>query len=333
MNIFKKVPFAIFFSLLIIVLSLALGYTKHNDRLAATQPPVGALSGKVDTSLSGTQYHNFILDDAKALSQDTKRQISLYNANFDRDFGSILSVVTIDTADGEDLSSLAISYANEAGLSQRDSLLLLAIEDESAYLAAGDQFFPQWKSADIEALLSRALYPEFQTGQFDAAMRTFLDALYGEFVAAYPHGQTVNTPSWKLPSLFSFLPAVFLLLFVIFICSIVDNARFSRYHRQYGGMPVPPILFYPILFWHGPGSHWYRRRHHHHNSFGNDRHDGGFGGSRGGGFGGGFGGSRGGGFGGGFGGSRGGGFGGGFGGSRGGGFGGGSSRGGGFGRR
>lgn len=94
-------------------------------------------------------------------------------------------------------------------------------------------------------------------------------------------------------SLLAIIPALLLLFVVIVICNVVDNTRYSRYYKRYGAMETPPYLFRPIIFWHGPGSHWFLRRqqhqHRHGDSGENKRSDfgdadlgGGFGNSRGG---------------------------------------------------
>jgi hypothetical protein len=301
----------------------------------------------LDSSLNTSQFESYILDRAGVLTVETKERISLYNANFDQRYGSIIAVVAVSNTGTTTIKDAAYQYAIDGKLSERDALLLLSIDNRDAYLAVGNQFFPNWTSANISDLLDRSLYQPYQAGDYQGGMESFFKALQQEYIQVYGAGNSSSKQvSYSSPSVGSILP---FLLFLFIILTIVDNMRYSQYVARYGGMPTPPVLFHPILFWHGPGSRWYLRRES--RRFRRPPppppRGGGFGGSppRGGGFGGspprggGFGGSRGGGFGGfgggSFGGSRGGGFGGGgFGGSRGGGFGGGGFggfRGGGFG--
>lgn len=343
MNIFKKYPVAIVLSIVIIILSAALGQAKHmevsdaNSNHTASEP--------LDSSINTAQYDNYILDNAGILSSEAKKQISLYNANWDKRYSSIVAVVTVQNTGSNSTADAANRYATEGKLSNRDALLLLSLDDQAAYLAVGDVFLPSWTSDDITELLTESLHDPYIAGNYDEAINSFLSALNSKL-------STENTLTKGNPSNDSFVPTrlIFYVIALFIVLNIIDKRRYSRYAMRYGTMPTPPILFHPILFWHGPGSSWYLRQQQRHShrpppppprgggfggGFGGSSRGGGFGGSsRGGGFGGssrggGFGGSgfRGGGFGGG--GFRGGGFGGG--GFGGGGFGGGGSRGGGFG--
>lgn len=318
MNVLKKYPVAIALSALLIVLSIALGQTKHREIAPPTPEPSNTSSSStvLDTSLPTAQYDRYITDKSDLLSSDTELLISRYSANFDQRYDSIVAVVAVPSA-STDLKTAAYQYAEQLELSNQDALLLLSMNDHSAYLAAGDDFFPSWTSEDITNLLDRALYPNYIKGEYASGISSFFSALDTEYATTYS-GSGSTSSSGTVTDSGSF-PAIFLLGIVIVVCSIMDNARYSRYATRYRGIPTPPFLFRPILFWHGPTSNWYQRRQQHQQTpprgdgFDDDDRGGprggGFGGPRGGGFGGGsfFGGSRGGGFGG----SRGGGFGGG----------------------
>jgi len=330
MNVLKKYPIAIALSALLILLSIALGQTKHREMANPAPEPGNTSSSSIalDTSLSTAQYDRYILDESGLLSSETKLLISRYNANFDQNYHSIVAVVAIADTKGTDIKAAAYQYAEKLELSEHDALLFLSLNDQAAYLAVGNDFFPSWTSEDITSLLARALYPDYNQGQYDSGISSFFTALHAEYAKSdSATGSSISSAIFSGFGFFSILNALFLLLLVIVVGSILDNARYSRYATRYGGMLTPPFLFRPFLFWHGPGSSWYLRRNLHDQTpprgdgFDDDDRGGGFfGGPRGGGFGGGrgggFGGGRGGGFGGGFGGGRGGGFGGGFGGGQ-----------------
>ena len=53
---------------------------------------------------------------------------------------------------------------------------------------------------------------------------------------------------------------VVLLVILLVIASVLDSMRYASYRQRYYGVPNPPYVFRPILFWHGPGWGWYRRR-------------------------------------------------------------------------
>jgi uncharacterized membrane protein YgcG len=197
-------------------------------------------------------------------------------------------------------------------LSSRDALLLLSLDNQAAYLAVGDDFFPSWASGDITQLLNASLHDPYIAGDYEGGINSFLTTLNSEFINVYGANSSNKDSSHNDSG--GLTRVIFFVIVLFIILNMVDKRRYSRYAMRYGTMPTPPILFRPILFWHAPGSSWYLRQQQRHSHRPPPPRGGGFGGS-----------SRGGGFGGS---SRGGGFGGGFGG---GGFGGGGSRGGGFG--
>ena len=46
------------------------------------------------------------------------------------------------------------------------------------------------------------------------------------------------------------------------VLGVIDRARYNTYRARYFHMAAPPVMFRPILFWHGPSSLWYRRQWH-----------------------------------------------------------------------
>ena len=247
----------------------------------------------------------------------------------------------------------------EIELASADGILVVNAENGDCYLAVGPDY--PMTDSQVSSYLDRYLYEDAMAGNFGVGVLGLFDGINEFYLDNYGLGYLDNSGDqvYGGRSAGEMLGAVVVLLVILLvIASVLDSMRYTAYRQRYYGVPNPPYVFRPILFWHGPGWGWYRRRWRRpppppprgprgpggrpggggFNGFQGPGGFGGSGGSRGGEFsggarGGGF--SRGGGFGGGFGGSRGGGFGGGARGggfSRGGGFGGGS-RGGGFGRR
>ncbi len=354
MKFLQKRSVAILLTIVMIAAGIGLGQVRANQ----APPPPTTGQAALDTSLPTSAYETWIWDEAEVFSSGDEKQICLYNANWDRRYTSLLAVAAVKAVDG-DLADYAYELGNEIGLGQGDALLVLDIGGREAYLATENDFADQLLSdTQVTSYLNLYLYEDFINGNYGKGVLTFMSALNDRYVEVFGSGNsgTIHLGESKGSSLMGIIGLVVILLV---IASIVDRLRYNSYRQRYYGVPNPPYIFRPILFWHGPTFGWYRRRWRRPppppppkgprgpGSFGGgfggtggftqNNRGGGFGGSsRGGGFGssrgGGFGSSRGGSFGGssrggGFGGSRGGGFGGG---SRGGGFGGGS-RGGGFG--
>ena len=348
MKFFQKRGVAIVVLILAIVASSAWGL--HKAPVVST--PEGG--EKLDPSLSTAAFEQYVRDDAGVLSDKTEEAIGLYNANWDKMFGSIMAVVTTESAN--DIENAAYDYAIEMQLAENDAILVIAKQQQDYYLLASGDFY-DLLSGLSQSFVASCMADNVQKGDYDAAVRSLCAALHVELSQQYQQSEAALDEAAN--------GVMFIMILIIFfiIWIMLDGMRYRRYRRRYmmPGMGIPTVVYRPI-FWgrrpprgpRPPRSGGPRppqggpRPPYSGGSSGGNRRPpqpprrpsssggsfGGFGSTgRGGGFGsgsvGGFGSSRGGGFGGSRGGSFGGGRGGGFGGSRGGGFGGG--RGGGFG--
>ena len=345
MKFFKKPAVAWAVTALMIAAAVAIGLSQANSPGASTSPGTG-----LDTSLSTGAYAQWIWDESGVLSDKTEERICLYNANWVKRYDSLISVAAVNDTDGMEIDDYAYDLGTQIELGSADGILVIDTGSKNAYLAVGPDY--PLTDSQISSYLTDCLYDPVQSGDYGDGVLRLFDAVNGYYVSQYGLGYLDNArPGVSFgPSIFN---VVVLLVLLFVIASVIDSMRYTTYRRRYYGVVNPPVMFRPILFWHGPSSMWYRRRWHQPpppppprgpgggfsgfsgprggssgGSFSSGPRGGGFS-SRGGGF---SSGSRGGGFGG-FGGSRGGGF---SGSSRGGGFSGGSrggSRGGGFGRR
>ena len=346
MKFFQKRGVAIVVLILAIVASSAWGL--HKAPVVST--PEGG--EKLDPSLSTAAFTQYVRDEADILSDKTEEAVGLYNANWDKMFGSIMAVVTVQSSDN--LENTAYDYADTMQLGSNDAILVIAKQQQDYYLVASGDFY-DLLSGLSQSFVASCMADGVQKGDYDAAVRSLCAALHVELSQQYQQSEAALDEAAN--------GVMFIMILIIFfiLWIMLDGMRYRRYRRRYmmPGMGVPTVMYHPI-FWgrrppRGPrppcsggprppqggrGSSSGNRRppqQPRRPSGGSGNSFGGFGSSgRGGGFGsgnfGGFGGSsRGGGFGGGgsfggFGGSRGGGFGGGrsggFGGGRGGGFGG-----------
>ena len=333
MKFFQKRGVAIAVLILAILASGAWGL--HKAPVVST--PEGG--EKLDPSLSTAAFEQFMHDDAGILSDKTEEAVGLYNANWDKMFGSIMAVVTVQSSDN--LENTAYDYADTMQLGSNDAILVIAKQQQDYYLVASGDFY-DLLSGLSQSFVASCMADNVQKGDYDAAVRSLCAALHVELSQQYQQSEAALDEAASR--------VMFIMILVIFfiLWIALDGMRYRRYRRRYmmPGMGIPTVVYRPI-FWgrrpprspRPPRSGGPRPPYGGGSSGGNRRPPqpprrpsssggsfGGFGSTgRGGGFGsggsfGGFGSSRGGGFGGGsFGGSRGGGFGGG---GRGGGFGG-----------
>ena len=355
MKALKKYPVAIILTLVMVAAAIGIGLWRAP---ATPVPSPNSQSSALDSTLSISSYRKWIADDASILSASAEQQLALYCANWDQRYHSVVSVVTVMTPP-ELLDDYAYERGYELGLGEGDAILVLSPASGECYLATGDDFATMLTDSMASDYLSTYLGQDFLDGRYDDAVLQLFSALNDLYYSTFGLGALESHGPVSVPSAgvsFWFPSLLILAIFFLVIATAIDQSRYTAYRRRYYGVPNPPVVFRPILFWHGPRYGWYRRRwappppppprrprgpgsgpfggggsspSGRGNSFNSGRHGGGFGGSFGGG-------SRGGSFGGGrsggsfSGGSRGGSFGGG---RSGGSFGGGSRGGGSFGGR
>lgn len=332
MKFFQKTWVAVTVTALMIAAAIGIG-------LAKPEKPVVKPTTDLDTSLNAGGYAQWIWDEEDVLSDATEQQLCLFNANWVRRYDSLIAVAAVSSVSGS-IDDCAYELGEEIELASADAILVVNVGTKDAYLAVGPDY--PMTDGEVTAYMNQYLYEPVMDDKYDKGVLELFDAINGYYLDNYGLGYLEKNTGGDNSG---FVIALFVIIALLVVATLIDNARYDTYRRRYYGTLNPPVVFRPILFWHGPGTSWYRRnwRRPQPPPTGGSRPGGGsfsgFNGPRGGSSsnrrGGGFSGGRGGGFSGGFGGSRGGGFsggrGGGFGGSRGGGFGGGG-RGGGFGR-
>ena len=213
-----------------------------------TRPVVEVPEGGValDETLSTAYYEEFIVDEAKVLSSRTEKALSLYNANWDQMAGRIMAVVT--AKDVGSVEDAAWDWAYELGLGENDAILLIDAKTDEYMVVASGTFYDDF-STQLASFVDNAMAEGMKKGDYDTAV---LD-LFAQVHLFYdePFDGSI---------ILKILLLVALVLLLIFIFSMVDSRRFSKWNAQYGAMENPPVEFRPVLWWHRPGSKWYNQR-------------------------------------------------------------------------
>lgn len=205
----------------------------------------------LDTSLSTAYYETFIVDNADVLSTKTEESLSTYNANWDEWSGSILAVVTepfLSTSTEE----AAWDWAERLQLGENDAILLMDTGGQDAYLLSSGNFYDRFGGTESN-YLGAYLYEDFMAGDYDQGVLN----LFANVHLLFRNPSVFATTN---DMALSGTVAVLLIVGLVVMFCILDRARYNTWYRRYGTMPVPPVIFRPILWWHRPGSLWYRRR-------------------------------------------------------------------------
>lgn len=235
MKFFQKRGVAIVVLILAIVASSAWGLHKA----PAVSTPEGG--EKLDPSLSTAAFTQYVRDDAGVLSDKTEEAIGLYNANWDKMFGSIMAVVTTESAN--DLDSIAWEYANQMELAPDDAILVIAEQEGSYYLLPSGSFCSLLESLS-QSFVASCMADGVQKGNYDAAVRSLCAALHVELSQQYQQSEAALDEAAN--------GVMFIMILVIFfiIWIMLDGMRYRRYRRRYmmPGMGIPTVVYRPI-FW------------------------------------------------------------------------------------
>lgn len=235
MKFFQKRGVAIAVLILAIVASSAWGLHKA----PAVSTPEGG--EKVDTSLSTAAFEQFVHDDAGILSDKTEETIGLYNANWDKMFGSIMAVVTTDSE--SDMENAAYDCAMEMELGENDAVLLIAKQQQDYYLLASGDFY-DLLSGLSQSFVASCMADDVQKGDYDAAVRSLCAALHVELSQQYQQSEAALDEAAN--------GVMFIMILIIFfvLWIMLDGMRYRRYRRRYmmPGMGVPTVMYHPI-FW------------------------------------------------------------------------------------
>ena len=235
MKFFQKRGVAIAVLILAIVASSAWGLHKA----PAVSTPEGG--EKLDPSLSAAAFTQYVRDDAGVLSDKTEEAIGLYNANWDKMFGSIMAVVTTESAN--DIENAAYDYAIEMQLAENDAILVIAKQQQDYYLLASGDFY-DLLSGLSQSFVASCMADNVQKGDYDAAVRSLCAALHVELSQQYQQSEAALDEAAN--------GVMFIMILVIFfvLWIMLDGMRYRRYRRRYmmPGMGVPTVMYHPI-FW------------------------------------------------------------------------------------
>ncbi len=243
------------FAVIVLIAAIALSSLYGLSKKPAVEIPEGGAA--LNENLSTGYLRDYVVDEANLLSSATEKAILLYDANWDEQLHCILAVVTQrNTADVEDA---AWDWAERLQLGEDDAILLLDAGARDYRLVASGRMYDRI-AAQSASFVDACLSEYVDGGDYDGGVVNLLSQLH-----------LVISPAYQMDPFFSgggvlgiiaaVVPVVVLIIFLIVLFNVIDGIRYSGWYGRYGTMPVPPVVYRPILWWHRPGSRWFRRRH------------------------------------------------------------------------
>ena len=238
-------------AIVVLIIAIAASSFYGLSKAPKVSTPEGGM--ELDTRIKTSEVHQYVVDDAHILSGGTEDTIDIYNANWAKAYKSVLAVVTVRDASayGDDFLEAAYAWADELELYEDDALLLIDAGAPDAYLLSSGRFGDRFNNSEGQ-FVNDYLFPSASAGDWDAGVLNLF---------AHVHTLFSDTSySSESSIMISLLPAIILLIALIVFFSAVDSMLYRSWYGRYGGMPVPPVVYRPIFWWHRPGSAWYRRR-------------------------------------------------------------------------
>lgn len=252
MKLLKNKAFAAFVLIAAIALSSLYGLSKRPQ----VEVPEGGAA--LDDSLSTAYLSAYLVDEANVLSAGAEKSILLYNANWDKSNRGILAVVTTQgTASLGGIEEAAWTWAEDLLLGENDAILLIDAGAEDYRLVASGSFY-DLLAAQSTSFVDACMAGYVQQKDYSGGVLNLMGQLH---LLLQPYGSGGEGGSGVFGVIAALIPIVLLLIFLIVLFTMVDSLRYSSWYGRYGGMPVPPVVYRPILWWHRPGSRWYRRHY------------------------------------------------------------------------
>ena len=263
MKLFEKRWVAVLITAFMIFFAIGIGASKEPMPEEQTHGNTPPLSTELDTTLYTDEYATWIWDEANVLSNKQEEQICLFNANWVQRYDSLIAVAMVKSVSG-DIDDYAYDLGGEIGLGNADAILVIDVKTPDAYLAVGQDY--PLSDGQITTYLDRYLYEPVMSGDYGDGVLALFDGLNEYYVANYGLGNLEqNYTGYEEYDDGSFDVITTLLMLVILfviVATLIDQARYDTYRQRYYGVASPPVVFRPILFWHGPRSSWYRRNWH-----------------------------------------------------------------------
>lgn len=172
----------------------------------------------------------YCADYANVLSDDTEEMISTYNAALEWECqGAQIVVVTVNYLEGMACDEYAYRLFNDWGVGSGEynngMLLLLAAQENKAWLAYGLGFQSRLSTKDVDRMLDRYFWKDFDAGKYDSAVKKLFkelvkwyDGVYGTNIMGTSGGNSAAQPnnSGAFSGGFDGIIRVFLLIILIY---------------------------------------------------------------------------------------------------------------------
>lgn len=279
MKFFRKTSTAVVLTLLLVALCCVWGYSRAYEENSQAQS--GNSTPYRPAGESNLNYYlSLIEDEADLFDLETSDSLAWANLDLNNSYGVTLALQTLESIpQGQTLDAYTLNHFSQLQLDPWDLLLVMETDTQDWYLAYGGSIAPKIEaSQDLANLIRSHLDAQFfQEGSNEGILALvteihswcannldLLDAQEGTAAPFFQSGdkvESITLGSILSGILFTLLANVWWIVLLLVVLTLADRYRLTQYLAKYPHDPdmAPPVLFRPILFWHGPGSKWYAR--------------------------------------------------------------------------
>lgn len=173
-NVFKKQGVAWLTTIVMVVVSIGIGYAKA---------PINSPAPEPDLPNAPAASDSFVRDDANVLSSQTERKLSERNQRLWQRYSVTVAVITCNYG-RDDLGDYAYRQAVELGLGGYDMIVALDISGDNYWLVQGDDIRRDFTDNDCSNYAYDYMEDYFVRGMYDDAVLELTAALedwYGSY--------------------------------------------------------------------------------------------------------------------------------------------------------
>lgn len=170
-NVFKTQGVAWLMTLVMVVVSIGIGYAKSPTNNPKPETPRPSAS------------NSYVWDNAKVLSGKTKDTLNARNDRLWERYRASIGVVTCDDVD--DLGEYAMQCAGDMGLGGYDFVVALDIEGENYWLVQGDDIRRKFTDQMCSDYAYDYMEDYFARGMYDDALLDLTEALENWYEGYY----------------------------------------------------------------------------------------------------------------------------------------------------
>jgi len=239
--------------------------------------------GRAPAELVQPRGGSWVADAADVLSPEVEAYLNTENNRMIEAFGAKFAIATVNSTKGWELYDYAYELAERWNLSGMDMILVLDIGGDNYWMLQGYDLSNSFTDDMINSYVARYLEPGFAARDYDRGVTTLFDQVFKwydgqwntasgsyyepmedisgmDFSGYAPYVAAAGNVAAAAIVTSAVVQLVWFLIIVLVIASVIDSIRYSNYRRRYVGVPAPPVVFRPLVFWHRPGSRWYTHR-------------------------------------------------------------------------